>query len=123
MGNKTHHIDTSLKKEQRLRKRKDFTRLFEHGQAFRGKNLDCYVYPNSLDFSRLGIVTSRKVGNAVVRNRIRRLLRECFRMNKALLGPGLDVVFIPRKGFPTSFTEVEGEFKRLVSRLKVRKAR
>ncbi|MFQ5957032.1 MAG: ribonuclease P protein component, partial [Candidatus Brocadiales bacterium] len=72
-------------------------------------------------FSRLGIVTGKKVGGAVERNRIRRLLRECFRLNKVLLGPGLDVIIITRRGFPTTFHGAEEEFKKLVSRFKARK--
>ncbi|MFQ5862294.1 MAG: ribonuclease P protein component [Candidatus Brocadiales bacterium] len=119
MGDATR-IDTNLRKKQRLSKRKDFKRVFEEGEAFRGKNLNAYVLTNSLDFSRLGIMTGKKVGGAVERNRIRRLLRECFRLNKALLGPGLDIVLIPRKGFPTTFKGAEGEFKRLVGRFKTR---
>lgn len=116
--NDTIHTDASLKKEQRLRKKKDFERVFEEGTAFRGKNLNACVIPNSLDFSRIGIVTGKKVGHAVKRNRIRRLLRECFRLNKALLGPGLDVVLIAKRDFPTTFSEAEEEFKRFVDRLK-----
>ncbi|MEK7369633.1 MAG: ribonuclease P protein component [Planctomycetota bacterium] len=119
--NDTIHTDRSLKKEQRLRKRKDFERVFEEGTVFRCKNLNAYVLQNSLDFSRLGIVTGKKVGHAVERNRIRRLLRECFRLNKALLGPRLDVVLVVKKGFPTTFSGAEEEFKRLVGRLKTQR--
>ncbi len=114
------NTDTRLKKAQRIKKRRDIERVFEEGETFRGKNLNACVLPNSLDFSRLGIVTGKKVGNAVERNRIRRLLRECFRLNKGLLRPGLDVVLIPRKGFPTTFQGAEEEFKRLAGRLKTR---
>jgi len=119
--NDTIHTNTSLKKEQRLRKRKDFEKVFEEGTVFRCKNLNAYVLPNSLDFSRIGLVTGKKVGHAVERNRIRRLLRECFRLNKAMLGPGLDVVLVAKKGFPTTFSGAEEEFKRLIGRLKIQR--
>lgn len=121
MGDLTH-TDAGLKKIQRLCRRKDFEKIFEEGRAFRGKNIKAFVLPNSLSFSRLGIVAGKKLGRAVERNRIRRLLRECFRLNKPLIGPGLDLVLVPRKGFPTTFKEAEEEFKRLVSRFKMRKA-
>ncbi|MEE9584209.1 MAG: ribonuclease P protein component [Candidatus Brocadiales bacterium] len=124
MSNAAHiNTDTRLKKAQRIKKRRDIEKVFEEGETFRGKNLNTCVLPNSLDFSRLAIVTGKRVGNAVERNRIRRLLRECFRLNKGLLGPGLDVVLIPRKGFPTTFPGAEEEFKRLAGRLKTHAAR
>ena len=44
----------------------------------------------------MGLVTGRKVGGAVERNRIKRRLREIFRLNKHRLAPGLDIVFVPR---------------------------
>lgn len=123
MKDATRIIDRRLRKEERLRKKRDFERVFEEGAAFHGKNLTAYALPNSLGFSRIGIVTGKKVGRAVERNRIRRLLRECFRLNKALLGPGLDVVLITKKGFPTTFSGAEEEFKKLAGRLKTRPLR
>ncbi len=110
----TAHIkaDTRFKQAERLKKRKDFDRVFEGRVVFRGKNFNAYVLPNALKFSRLGIMLSKKVGGAVARNRIKRLLRECFRLNKALLGPGLDVVLLPRRGFPNTYEAAETEFKR-----------
>lgn len=121
MKDATRIIDRRLRKEERLRKKRDFERVFEGGAAFHGKNLTAYTLPNSLGFSRIGIVTGKKVGRAVERNRIRRLLRECFRLNKVLLGPGLDVVLIAKKGFPTTFSGAEEEFKKLAGRLKTQR--
>ncbi len=52
---------------------------------------------NSLDYSRLGISVGRKFGNAVKRNRAKRLVREFFRRNKHIIPKGYDFVFLPRK--------------------------
>ncbi|MEE9200216.1 MAG: ribonuclease P protein component [Candidatus Brocadiales bacterium] len=124
MNGATHiNKDARLKKTERLGKRKDFERVFERKVSFRGTNLVAYVLTNSLDFSRLGIVTGKKVGGAVKRNRMRRLIRECFRLNKSLLGTGLDVVIIPGKNFPTTFKGAEEEFKRFVRWCNARRAR
>ena len=115
--------DASFKRAHRIKKKKDFEKIFERRTLFRGQTFTAYVLPTSLDFSRVGLVTSRKVGNAVRRNRIRRLLRECFRLNKALLGPGLDVVLVTKKNFPTTFKEAEEEFKRFAGWCNQRRSR
>ncbi|HHT9117454.1 MAG TPA: ribonuclease P protein component [Candidatus Hypogeohydataceae bacterium YC38] len=116
--NDTTPLEKGLPKEERLRKRKDFDRVFQDGRAFRGGSLKAYILSNSLAYTRLGIVTSKKIGTSVVRNRIRRLLRECYRLNKTSLGLGVDLVLIPRKGFPTTLRRVEEDFKKLVGQMK-----
>lgn len=50
------------------------------------------------ELRRLGLITSRRVGTAVERNRLKRMLREIFRLNKHLLIPGIDMVFVLRRG-------------------------
>lgn len=73
--------------------------------------------------SRLGIVTSRKVGGAVVRNRIRRLCRECFRRWPDLLPPGVDLIAIARAGAADlGLAGVEAEWRGVERLLKKRAA-
>ena len=57
--------------------------------------MTCFALANELGTPRLGIAASRKVGNAVVRNRAKRLVRELFRSHKPLIG--IDIVVIPRR--------------------------
>lgn len=57
-----------------------------------------FIYPNHLERKRLGITTSRRVGAAVKRNRIKRLLREFFRLHKTCFPPASDIVFIAKPG-------------------------
>ena len=67
--------------------------------------------------TRLGITVTRKVGNAVVRNRIKRLVREVFRQHRARLPPGLDIVWVAKQqAAGASFAEVLDDFEALLRR-------
>ncbi len=85
-------------KEVRLRRRSEFLSVQDRGQKFPAECLLAIALPNpSPDApARAGFTVSSKVGNAVVRNRIRRRLRELYRQAKASFPKGVDVVFIAR---------------------------
>jgi ribonuclease P protein component len=69
-----------LRRENRLTDEADFKAVFDQGKSFANRNLVLYIKVRSQDDPlRLGLSVSKKLGNAVVRNRIRRLLREAFR--------------------------------------------
>ena len=61
------------------------------------------ILPNGLGHSRLGIVVGRRHGNAVRRNRMKRLLREAFRLNRGMLSVPCDVVIVPRTAWRELF--------------------
>ncbi|MDP2915142.1 MAG: ribonuclease P protein component [Candidatus Aminicenantes bacterium] len=82
---------------ERIRKKKDFTNLYKKGSCARGRFFNLICFPNGLGHSRMAAVTSKKVGNAVQRNRIRRRARELFRKNKDLLIYPLDILLIAKK--------------------------
>jgi ribonuclease P protein component len=69
----------AMRRQQTLRRRRDFQAVFERGRAFGDRLLVLRSLPNNLDHSRYGFVTSKRIGNAVVRNRVRRRLREAMR--------------------------------------------
>ena len=74
----------------RLRHRKDFDAMFRRGRSWNNSLLVLRTLPNDLPHSRYGIITSKRVGNAVVRNRVRRRLKEVIR--SLSLREGWDVV-------------------------------
>ncbi|KMP12031.1 ribonuclease P [Candidatus Nitromaritima sp. SCGC AAA799-C22] len=82
-------------KKERLAKRSQFEQVMNRGQKRRIDTL-CTVFflPNNLDRKRLGIIASRKTGNAVVRNRAKRKIREVFRHIKNRIEPAMDIVVI-----------------------------
>lgn len=87
-------------RQDRVLRKGDFDRAFEAGQRAFAKGLVVYLRDAGLGRPRIGLVTSRRFGDAVTRNRARRLLREAFRLDSARLPP-LDIVALPQPGrFP-----------------------
>ena len=79
-----------------LVKKGDFKRVFETGRRFSSKYLVIYALPSGLDFSRLGLSVSKKTGSAVIRNKIRRRLRESVRRRLADKPLRYDIVIVAR---------------------------
>lgn len=87
-----------------LRKNDDFRSVFEHGRRYVNKGVALYVWrrPGEADLpGEIGFAVSRKAGNAVQRNRLRRRLREAFRLLEGELRPGFAVVAVPRAAAAT----------------------
>ncbi|MFD2170643.1 ribonuclease P protein component [Tumebacillus lipolyticus] len=86
-----------LQKEHRLTDKRDFQRVFHHGQSFANRYLVIYYLKNrNCDTFRVGFSVSKKVGKAVMRNRVKRLLREAFRANREQIVESYDLVVIAR---------------------------
>ncbi len=79
-------------KAERLRKRREFLGVYERGDKIQSTYFVLYMLENGRPHHRLGITASRKIGRAVVRNRIKRRLREIFRTNKQAIFPHCDLV-------------------------------
>ncbi|GIP29202.1 ribonuclease P protein component [Paenibacillus sp. J23TS9] len=88
-----------LHKSLRLRNRADFSRVYRHGKSFANHQFVVYWFrKKEVEKFRVGISVSKKVGNAVVRNRMRRLVKEIVRHQEDRLIEHVDLVFIVRKG-------------------------
>lgn len=86
-----------LQKEHRLTDKRDFQRVFHHGQSFANRYLVIYYLKNrNSDTFRVGFSVSKKVGKAVTRNRVKRLLREAFRQSREQIKDSYDLVVIAR---------------------------
>jgi len=85
-----------MQRAHRLRHAADFQRVRDQRRSWRHPFLVLYVAPNDGQETRLGISVGRRVGNAVVRNRVKRRVREAVRHRHAELQPGTDLVFIAR---------------------------
>lgn len=83
-----------MPRERRLRSRKEFAAVYERGRSWPNRLVVLRASPNSLQSSRFGFSVSRRLGNAVARNRVRRRLREAVRLSTIV--PGWDMVFIAR---------------------------
>jgi ribonuclease P protein component len=100
----------SFRSHERLRRRKDFQLALRQGSRRQTKNFTIILRPNALQFSRLGVSVSKKVGNAVKRNRVKRCLREFFRLHKHKLPPSHDFVIMASKEAATlAYHEVREE--------------
>ncbi|MDQ0091904.1 ribonuclease P protein component [Paenibacillus anaericanus] len=88
-----------MHKKLRLRNRADFGRVYRAGKSFANRQLVVY-WSNKHDIERfrLGVSASKKIGNAVVRNRIRRKLKEIVRLHEAEIRDHVDIILIVRNG-------------------------
>lgn len=107
-----------LKKEWRIRSSKDFRRIYRAGKAVPGKYLVLYKRENGIDITRFGFSISKKVGNAVTRNRRKRLLRELSRKHQGSIKKGFDLIFIARvaEAKDVSFKELEKDYLKLLKK-------
>jgi ribonuclease P protein component len=109
-----------LSKNERLLRKHEFDRIFKTGNKLKLNYVYVIYAPNHLNYCRMGISVKKSFGNAVKRNKAKRIIREFFRTSKACLPRGYDFIFIPREGFLEHDREVRkslsGKLESLVSR-------
>lgn len=109
--------DETFPRTLRIIRGADFERVFGTKVFAADGTLVVSADKSSGEQTRLGLSVSRKVGNAVVRNRWKRLIREAFRRKKNVLPPGLDLVVRPRAGAKDDFQAVSRSLMNLAKRV------
>jgi len=105
----------SFPKRKRILKRADFVNLNRSGKRHHSEHFLVIFKENGLGFTRLGITATKKTGNAVRRNRIKRQIREFFRLKKSFLPRGYDIVVVTKRGaIDCDHREVEAEIGEII---------
>ena len=112
---KTH----AFKKSDRLLRHSEFVKLSNAGRSIQNSFFIVAYYSNGRNHSRIGITASRRVGNAVTRNRLKRIIREFFRVNRDCIIGCMDINIIAKKNAANlSYQQASQSLKALFSRLK-----
>ncbi|MFQ6110374.1 MAG: ribonuclease P protein component [Candidatus Aminicenantales bacterium] len=104
---KKNTFPSSLK----IQKREEFRLIYSKGERFSSHSFSLFVLGKGFGKGRLGITVTKKVGKAVKRNRIKRMIREIFRKNKDKFGERIDIIVHTRpEAANKSYQELEEEF-------------
>ena len=88
--------------KRKLSKTSEFKKVFSEGRRIEGKNLIIFISKNDYNFNRFGIIVKKETGKAVVRNKIKRWLREAFRLINKKLSPGYDIIVLAKNNIKKS---------------------
>ena len=103
-----------------LKENRVFRRLYAKGKSAVAPTMVLYCRRNGRPENRLGITASTKLGHAVVRNRVRRRVREIYRLHEGELLPGHDIVVVARvRAVHSSYAVLERDFLRLAKKLQL----
>ena len=96
----------------------EFRRIYRKGKSAVSPQLVIYCQRNRRGHSRLGVSVSTKLGCAVVRNRVRRRIQEIYRLNKAKMLPGYDLIVVARvRAVETDYQKLDRTYLRLLEQL------
>ena len=113
--------EETMKRTMTVKENYEFRRIYAKGRSGVSPYLVVYVRPNRRGHNRLGVTVSTKLGHAVVRNRVRRRLREIFRLNQKALAQGYDFILVARtRAVGAEYRELERAFLGVCGKLGVR---
>lgn len=103
-----------------VKENSDFRRIYRRGRSAVSGGVVVYCLKNRKGMSRLGVTVSTKLGHAVVRNRVRRRLRELYRLHKAELLPGYDLIVVARvRAVGMPYAKLEKQYLHCLSQLEL----
>jgi ribonuclease P protein component len=106
-----------MERKYRLRLNADFQRVRQEGKSWANHLMVLCALSNDLEHSRFGFAASKRIGQAVVRNRVRRRMREAVRVRRAAIADGWDMVFIARSAVAnTTYAEISCAVEDLLRR-------
>ena len=113
-----------MKNTVSLKKNELFLRAYKKGRKAHGKFFTMHYINNGLDFNRLGIKTGKKLAGAVKRNRVKRLIRESYRLAEQSIKTGYDIVFVAKDEALTidSYFETSHAIKKLIKKAELFKS-
>jgi len=88
--------------KRKLSKTSEFKKVFSEGRRIESKNLIIFILKSDYNFNRPGIIIKKETGKAVVRNKIKRQLREAFRLINKKLSPGYDIIILAKNDIKES---------------------
>ena len=106
-----------LSSNQRIRDSRDFERVYQLRKRESDRYLLVFGASNDRSRTRFGLSVSKKHGNAVVRARLKRLLRESFRLEQHMLPPGFDFILIPKQNTDAGLKEYRNSLSRLTKKI------
>ncbi len=103
-----------MNNSESLKKNRQFQFVYKNGRSRADKYLVMYIKENGLGMNRIGISVSKKIGNSVIRHRVKRLIKESYRLHENIFNSGLDMVIVARqRAGSAGYYEIEDSLLRL----------
>ena len=107
----------TFSRDARIRKKRDYSTVYQQGVRKDTRHFIVIARPSRSGFSRLGVTVSKKAGGAVTRTRVKRLLREFFRLHQRQFTPAQDIVIIAKRNMPAlTYQDVRRELEGFIAK-------
>ena len=115
-------MNCGFSQHARLRNRRAFRFVYEEGKFVANYLIAIHYVPKPVAKHRIGFTAGKRLGNAVLRNRCKRRLKEQYRLNKHLIPDGIDLIVVARKALvKCEWEQIGAAFRDVISRIKVKK--